>query len=418
MRRFIASDRGSIPAVLLTSIIIGGLIVVLVAVVLVNQRTTRFDRSFTTVLQESDEYAQQAAHHIIRGDWDSSRSDPVGKTYQIAGATTCPPVADDDICMTATKTTSQRWEIEAEAAERTTGTEVATRRVSIDVVDRPRFFLAAFADTSAQLRGSNAASSYGNGVVDSGNGIIGSNGDITLNGAVTDVDGVQLYNWAAYDSFNRCTHSGGTDCDDVKRTPTAKKPSARIDERLVAGGTRLSMGFVDAKIAQCEAAAGVAGLPSYTSSVNGSVLSASSFPSGCVENLTFDTNVTISPASGPIEVYVSGLFSTANQKQINCSPTPTTPVTQCTQASDPDSTRLQIFSSGGDVVLGNQGNIAAGIYAPRSTCRGNPSNAQSGIFGSMICATISNQGGWEFNYDDKLETIGSGVFVMDDYREE
>jgi len=414
MRQQLSSDRGSIPAVLLTSIIVAGLVIVLVAAVLVNQRASRFDRSYTTVLQESDEYAQQAAHHLIRGTWDPDRDDPVGQTYQITGATTCPATADGDVCMTATKVSALRWEVESTAAARTEADDVVTRTVSLALVDNPRFFLAAFADTSMQLRGSNAAASFGDGVWDTGNGIVGSNGDIRLNGSSTEVDGVQLHNWDNYPDLNRCEHPGGSNCDDVKAMPDAISPSARFGPRLVVGSTRLATDFVDEKIAECEADAGGI-LPSYTSSTDGSIITASTMPE-CVENLTFDTDITVDPLSGPIEVYVRGQLSIANGVRVNCPP-----VVGCdvdNPLSNPDSTRLQIFSQGGDVTIGNHTQIVAGIYAPRSECSGNPSNAQGQIFGSMICDTIGNNGGWEFHYDDKLEEVGSGVYVTEDYREE
>jgi len=366
------------------------------------------------VLQESDEYAQQAAHHLIRGTWDADRDDPVGQTYQITGATTCPAAADGDVCMTATKTSALRWEIEASAAARTQGTDVATRTVSLSLVDNPRFFLAAFADTSMQLRGSNAAASFGDGAWDTGNGIVGSNGDIHLNGNSTEVDGVQLHNWDNYPDLNRCQHPGGSDCDDVKATPNAIAPSARFGPRLEVGGSKLETGFIDETIADCEVAAGGT-LPSYTSSTDGALITASTFPD-CVENLTFDTDITINPLSGPVEVYVRGQLSIANGVSINCPAVVGCDVNN--PLSDPDSTRLLIFSQGGDVAIGNHTEIVAGVYAPRSECSGNPSNAQGQIFGSMICDTIGNNGGWEFHYDDKLEEVGSGVFVMEDYREE
>jgi hypothetical protein len=70
------------------------------------------------------------------------------------------------------------------------------------------------------------------------------------------------------------------------------------------------------------------------------------------------------------------------------------------------------------VTIGNNTKVAAAIYAPRSDCSGNPSNAQGEIYGSIICRTIDNNGGWQFNYDDDLQWIGSGAFEMTNYREE
>ncbi|CAN5921169.1 hypothetical protein BH23ACT10_BH23ACT10_28860 [soil metagenome] len=404
MRLRISSDRGSIPAVLLTSIIVGGLIVVLVAAVLVNQRTARFDRSFTTVVQEADEYVQEAANNVIRSSWDPNRTDPPGTTYTIPGATTCPAVADPDVCLIATKVSSVRYEVEATAAARTQGDDVATRTVAANVIDLPRFFLAAFADTEITLRGGNAATSYGSGAWYTGNGIIASNEDIVLNGSST-VDGVYLYNWDNYPDYGRCRHSGGgNDCADVLADPPVE-PSVRFGQRLEVGGTRLGTAFIDEAIAGCGTP-----LASYTSSVDGSTLNGDTFPR-CVDNLTFDTDVDI--VNGPVEIYVAGQVSIGNDVEINCPPGGCN-----TGSGDPDSTQLRVYSDGGDVSLGNHSEIAAGIYAPESDCGGNPSNAQGAIFGSMICGTIDNQGGWKFNYDDDLQQVGSNTWVLDDYREE
>ena len=173
MRRHVNADRGSIPLALLTSIVVGGLVVVLVAAVVVNQRTTRFDRSFTSVVQPADEHVQEAAHHIIRGDWDPDRTAPVGTQHKSYAGATCTADSDGEVCWTATKVTPLRWEVEATVAERVTGDEVVTRTVKADVVDLARFFLAAFADTRMRLRGGNGAASYGDGAWYTGNGIVG-----------------------------------------------------------------------------------------------------------------------------------------------------------------------------------------------------------------------------------------------------
>src|SRR5919106_1051668 len=370
MYRQCRSERGSIPMVLLMSIVVGGLVVVLVAGVMVNQRATRFDRSFTSVVQPADEHVQQAAHHIIRGDWDPDRTASVGT--------------------------------------RTTAGEVATRTVKTNVVDLPRFFVAAFADTQMRLRGGNDASSYGDGTWSTGNGIIASNEDVLLSGSDTNVDGVQLYNWDNYNDLNRCVHTGGNDCDDVLTMPEAVAPSARFGPQLLVGGPRLQTAFIDDAIAACEAI--TSPLSSYTSSTNGSVLSKATFPK-CVENLTFDTDVTV--LDGPIEVYVKGQFSVTNGRSVNC------PVGGCAVGSgNPDATNLRVFSAGGDVTIGNNTKVVGGIYAPESDCSGNPSNAQGEIYGSMICGTIENNGGWQFNYDDDLQGVGSGEFELTNYRED
>jgi hypothetical protein len=404
MYRQYPSERGSIPMVLLLSIVVAGLIVVLTAAVMVNQRAARFDRSYTSVVQPADEYVQEAAHHIIRGDWDPDRTAAVGTQQKNFAGSTCTADSDGEVCWTATKTTPLNWEIEATVAARTSSGEVVARTVRTDEIDASRFFVAAFADTQVRLRGGNGVTSYGNGAWHTGNGIIGTNEDVELTGASTNVEGVHLYNWDNYNDLNRCTHSGGNGCDDVLAMPEAVAPSARIGPELVVGGSRLQTDFIDSAIAACGS------LASYTSSTDGAVLNKATFPR-CVENLTFDTDVTV--LNGPIEVYVNGRFSVTNGRSINC------PAGGCAVGSgDPDATQLAVYSAGGDVTIGNNTKVAAAIYAPRSDCSGNPSNAQGEIYGSIICRTIDNNGGWQFNYDDDLQWIGSGAFEMTNYREE
>lgn len=414
MRLRCLDDRGSIPLVLLTSIIVAGLILVLVAAVIVNQRTARFDRSFTTVLQDSDEYVQEAANNLIRANWDATRADAVGTTtnpttgkYAIAGATSCPADDDGEVCLTATKTSALRYEVEATAAERTTGDEIATRTVSAEVVDLPRFFLAAFADTGIDLKGgNNKAASYGSGLWYTDHGIVASNEEVGLNGMSTAVDGVHLYNFDAWPDVDRCDDTGGTGCDDIHDVPITP-PSATVGPKLQVGDNRLGTGFIDDALAGCGA------LTSYTSSTNGSTLSKGTFPR-CVDNLTFDTDITI--VDGPIEVYVAGKVSVEKKgtsRTINC------PAGGCIPGgTDPDSTALRIYSDGGDIAIDNGVDIAAAIYAPESTCGGNPSAAQARIFGSMICKDITSNGGWSFYYDDDLFSVGSGVWALENYREE
>ena len=85
--------------------------------------------------------------------------------------------------------------------------------------------------------------------------------------------------------------------------------------------------------------------------------------------------------------------------------------------SQPDSIKLQIYTTGNTVSMYNQGNIAAAIYAPNAACGGVSSNAQTDFWGSMICNTIDNVGGWTFHYDTRLNAIGDGTWRVKNYAE-
>ena len=61
--------------------------------------------------------------------------------------------------------------------------------------------------------------------------------------------------------------------------------------------------------------------------------------------------------------------------------------------------------------------MGAAIWAPYADCGGNPSNAQSDIWGSAVCRTIGNQGGWQFHYDDALSALGGGSWTVRHYAE-
>jgi hypothetical protein len=83
----------------------------------------------------------------------------------------------------------------------------------------------------------------------------------------------------------------------------------------------------------------------------------------------------------------------------------------------PSSIQLQIYTTGQTVSMYNQGSIAAAIYAPDAACGGVTSNAATTFYGSMICKTIDNVGGWTFMYDTRLSSIGDGTWRLRDYSE-
>ncbi len=386
--RQLHDDRGSLPLAMLAAIIVTGLVVVMVSATLTGTRATRFDRSYTTVIQAADAGIQEASHRIARGSLDP------------ASPTDSGAIGNATYTWTATNVSPVEWRVTS------TGTmaDGTDRTVEATVKDEPRFFLAAFADRGLTFAGGNGADSYNSSAWYTGNGIVGGNEDIRLNGASTTVDGVALYNWDAYPDLNRCQHTGGSGCDDVRNTPEAIAPSARIGPRMEVGD-QLDTAFIDEQLAACGTP-----LSSWTASVDGAILgppyTAEVF---CVQDLIIDIDTTV---IAPVRIYVAGNVSISNGRSVNC-------LVGCTAgASAPDPSDLQIYSSGGGVEIGNHAKIAAAIYAPESDCKGNPSSAQAEIFGSLICGTISNQGGWQFHFNDELLSHGKGQFAVQDWREE
>jgi hypothetical protein len=58
--------------------------------------------------------------------------------------------------------------------------------------------------------------------------------------------------------------------------------------------------------------------------------------------------------------------------------------------------------------------IAAGIYAPRGACGATSSSAaQVNIYGSLLCDSLSNVGGWAFHYDEAIMKVaGTGEYSV------
>ena len=52
--------------------------------------------------------------------------------------------------------------------------------------------------------------------------------------------------------------------------------------------------------------------------------------------------------------------------------------------------------------MGSQGHMVLGLFAPNAICAGNPSNAQTAIYGALVCVHVNNEGGWNSHCDDNL----------------
>jgi hypothetical protein len=390
-------DRGSIPLAMLAGIIVSGIVVSLGAVMVTQTVSTRTDRDFTQAVQVADAGLQEAVF----------RANNLGNPAACTQASPCTRAVDEGSYSWYTTPVMQGSAVVGYDVI-STGTEKGrTRTLKANLRLIPRFPLAAFGDQGVELKGSNGADSYNSstGQNGTGNGQIGSNGNVNFNGASTTVDSVVLYNHDA--AGNTCNQNGnGSACANV----TTIGPKLDL-------ASAVNMKFIDDQIAACKAAATGGALPDWVASQNSGVLNGLNGGVQCFNSVNFDVNTTIS--NGPAVLFVSKGVTFEKQRYVNCTGCPTT---------RPVASQLQIFSAGTqdpnnsandteNIAIGNQSYIGAAIYAPRAACLGNPSAAQADVYGALICGSIGritsgNQGGWAFHYDDALAQKGTGGFAV------
>jgi len=388
---FLARERaedGSMLLALLGSIMAMSIVTLLALSMMSSATTTRHNQNYTLALQVADAGIQDA---LFRAN---NAQDVVSGEGTVGGGTFTWEAAETD----------NGWVVTSKGTERG-----VTRTVEVELLKAPRFFLAAFGDRGIELKGSNGADSYNSqtGETDTGNGNLGSNDDINMNGNSTEVDNVTLYNHTA--SNNTCTNNGGDGCQHI--SIVGPKLDLASDE---------NMAFITDQLAACSSAHGT--LPNWRASTATppGVLSYNGGIPYCFETLTFDMNTVLSGADAdhPIIIYVRGAISIERGVNVNCA--------GCTASSTPDASQLQIYSAGStdtqSFSIGNHSTIAAAVYAPRASCLGNPSAAQADIFGALVCGAIGritsgNQGGWSFHFDDNLKNIGTGGYQVVRYDE-
>lgn len=365
------NDDGSIIVAMLMGLSLAGLSLLLLAVTFSHLSTARRDRAFTTVLPAGDAGIQQGLFQVNNG-----------QAAALPGAGT-PATVDQGGQLADWYATSQTSATSPTSYVFTSTTRGLARQLRAEARQTPRFPVAAFADRSVVLRGGNSAGSYNSATgttAPTSNGRVGSNGSVTLEGNAT-ADGVDLYDWAANPSTSRC-RSGGPACTKLNT----------VDERLDITSAP-STQFISQYLASQPAPGCTTDYVSGASAV---------LPSGrwCAKSLSLKTNLTV---SGPTEIYVSGNVLIDHHLTINYAP-----------GVVPTPSLLRIYMLGSVFDMANHTTISAAIYAPLATCKG---GAQSVVYGSLICGTISNVGGWSFYYDEALGAIGDGQFKLRNYRE-
>lgn len=393
------SENGSLALALLASIVVGGLVITLVGTTMVGQRQVRADRNFQTAINGADAAVQQAATVISQLPDDGSVSCASGTFGAdcVLDAEFLTLDTDlgggEDFEWTATQLSPVRWAVRGSGF--VNGVE---RVVEAEVAQDAIFTVGAFADIGFTMRGSNFVRSYTESASDNGNGSVGSNGQIQINGN-SRADVISLFGPSA-------------DCDGACGGSTTGS-----------GGTTEEFGFsevfdVDAIEEAIIEAMNAACDPSDFRSFDvgaGEVLQGGE--TYCFTQITssnrdvLEVNAT---SEDPAVVYVQGGDVTfENQTRVNC------PEATCGDAaSRPDSAALQLYSTGRNVLFGNHSYHALAVAAPQANCSGSPSNAQATIYGALMCNDLTNQGGWDFHFDERLADIGAGQYRIKDWREE
>lgn len=406
-------EAGSMPLVILATIVVMGLVTTLTMSVLTSQRLTRFDQRYMTAFHGADA-GVQAALAQIRAIEEAG----TGET-SLSGSDTTGSV---DYSYTA-ELVDRQWRIKSQG----TASDETTRYLEATADKESRFFLAAFGKTLVGFKGGNVASSYDGGTtVPTGRGAVGTNGAIELNGSLS------------YDpSTGECT--GNTCIDEMHlfgETAECSKTAANCAQ--IEGTFRENREpdpyipptqFIEDALATCSPETAYRTSTYVHPTLGGNVLvgGEGSGPEGayCFTSMTFDQDTTIDASSGPVVVYVQSDIQSSNGVKINCEGCEpfTTSVTDADiesmlASNPPNAYDFQIYSVGRSITLGNHSHIASGVYAPNASCHGNPSNAQGYIYGSMVCNDINNQGGWSFWYDERLDDVAGSTYQISGIREE
>jgi hypothetical protein len=376
-------EDGSITIALLAMIVATGIMVSVSTYAFSAHRLVRFDRERARAIHGADAGVEEVIYRLALPSTDAQHlSGSTTQGWQNLGTAADPQLYRYDV------TAMSGGIYTVNSFSRTTAT-APTRHVRAILRGRRPFGIAAFADTNITLRGGNRADSYNATTWSTGGGVIGSNGTVTLNGSVA-LDGVQLHDTRAKPPAGRCTSSGNTLC----ASPALFEPALDLSSPA-------ALSFVtDAMASVCPASP-----TAYTSSTD-PLLAGGVY---CFSTMRVNSNVNFTGTSpDPTIIYLTGssgqpTLAVDGKMRLNC------PDCTGTGGPRPESRRLQIYTpSAGDVRVGQTVHMAGVFYAPRASCRGNPSNAQANVYGALVCGAISNQGTWQFHHDQRLSDTGVG----------
>lgn len=362
-------EAGSLMMAIFMTAVLTGLGGLMLATTLSHAKATQHDQKFTGVLPAADAAISRGLFMLNHG---AASSLPTSASPALA--TTGSQSADWYATLQSTSTSLPPSYL------LTATTQGLTRTLKAEAWQSARFPVAAFADKAFVMRGGNSSSSYDSASGTRNNtskGLVASNGSVTIGGGAT-ADGVKLYNWAGDPNSARCS---GAACSNLTTVDSALDITSATATQ-----------FISAGLASCSSA----------SAFTTSAVPSHALPSGawCATSLNLDVDTTV---TGPTVIYVSGNVTMGHHLNINYS-----------GSTVPVPSNLQIFMLGTSYDMANHTTIAGAVYAPLATCTG---GAQTVVWGSLICGTISNVGGWQFHYDEALGRIGAGDFRLRNFRE-
>ncbi|MEX2618638.1 MAG: hypothetical protein WD250_00305 [Egibacteraceae bacterium] len=430
VRTILGGERGSVPLALLVVIIMAGLTSMLYARTTAEQRSVQRDGAFTTVVHAAEAGVEEAAFelnsNLIVGDSATGSGTANGYDYTWSATR-----ADE----------TGPWVVTSTG----TGPNDASRTVVAELADRPIFDTSLATHLGVNFQGGNSADSYSSatqqrcpGPSPQCFGIVASNGNIDMGSSGSGAnyaDRVHVHDWANPDNNGpeRCGPSASVYCDENN------DPQHRynVDEPLDIGvGVPLVQDLLD----------GCSSFPSWTASDNvtgtGDPAAATLAPSDpesdlrvggdyyCFSELLFDVKTELPSsvtADDGLVIVVRDRIKIDGHVEVNC--------TGCSSGfpADPNmpaARRLQIFTLADDqpaqgnnvlaaVQVRQHAKLGAAVYAPNASCGNQQSNAQVEIYGSLVCKTVLNQGGWQFHYDEDMASgLRTGDYHVHSWREE
>lgn len=401
IRRLRDDDEGSMMLFFLILLITVGLATVALGTVYGSAVSTRHDSKYTQALPPADAGIQQALF-TFNNDGSQPTNVPAVPT---SCANPAPTGSSPQWGAVQDATNPLIWHATAFGCN-----NGLTRKVTADIVQQPRFTVGAFAEAGAGTHGtSSGVTSYGaNGNL----GTIGTNGSVTFTGNPS-VNKIILFDYTGNNANpGRCS---GSPCSytDNNNPPTNTIVHTNPDPYPVTTadvppGSPDPNQFMTDQLNACEAAQGT--LQPWVASAHNDTLVNTGTPQ-CYSSVTFDDDTIVQGASSsnPLQLFVSGNVSmTKNHQDVNF-----------TGNTTPDSGAFQIYTTGTGVSFTNQSAFVGLIWAPFATCAGQTSSASSDIYGSMICGTIDNQGGWNFHWDESLAfKLGLGQWRVANYSEQ
>ena len=410
------SERGSLPMVMLATLVVGSLATVLVGTVVTGQRQTQFDQGFEQSLPVAESGLERMIHLIdskqrtddfslpqtvVAGGRYSGVADRTGRDWHL----TATGAVDRPCPAVESPTTSPRCE--------------TSRTVTVTISMRSVFGVAAYGRTQLELQGSNSADSYRSGrFIQPSIFSLLSGGSRICRGLL------------AADPFNSAHSSGTRMC-----SPTGKGVVATNGELYLLGGVIDSVDRAEVHYARENVADPLAGATGFCGGVTATCASsrlayfvepielepdpvvppsdltnrgsfaAATLPAGrqLYTNMTLNSSTVVqgTPAN-PSIVYLTGTLTIPNAAVVNFERTvlglglgPWVPK---------PSAGLLIFSASAGPALrfGNHASFAGAVYAPRATFSG---GSAGNIYGALVTGSISTQGSWNFHYDEALGEI-------------